>query len=73
MQKINVSTKMMGKFAGKWVVIDPSRGLIVAAGESLDDISSLVVHSIHDKNLKPVKEALYSFLVPRKDEGPYIL
>jgi len=70
---MNVSTKMMGKFAGKWVVIDPIKDQIIAAGKTLDEIAPLVVHSIHDKSLKSAEEAPYSFLVPRKDEGPYIL
>lgn len=63
----------MSQFAGMWVVIDPVKDRIIAAGKSLDEISPLVVHSIHDKNLKPAGQAPYSFLVPRKDEGPYIL
>lgn len=71
MQKINVSTKMMGKFAGKWVVIDPLKDQIIAAGETLEAISPLVTRPLTDK--RPSGTVPYSFLVPRKDEGPYIL
>lgn len=72
MKRINVSTKKIGKFAGKWVVIDPKKNQIIAVGSTFRDIGPLVTHSIREKKL-PVGKAPYSFLVPRKDEGPYIL
>lgn len=72
MKKVNVSTKQMGKFAGKWVVIDPQKELIIAVGSTLREISPLVTHPV-SKKILPAGEAPYSFLVPRKDEGPYIL
>ena len=72
MKKVNVSTKQIGKFAGKWVVIDPKRERIIAAGDTMKDIATLVTHTTDEKVL-PVGKAPFSFLVPRKDEGPYIL
>jgi hypothetical protein len=72
MKKINVSTQEMGRFAGRWVVIDPKRERIIAVGNSPKEISSLVVHGVKEEIL-PVGESPYSFLVPRKDEGPYVL
>lgn len=71
MKKLNVPTKNIGRFAGKWVVIDPTKDTIVAAGESLKDIVSLVTRPASDR--RPAGAAPFSFLVPRKDEGPYIL
>lgn len=71
MKKVNVSTKQMGQFAGKWVVIDPQKERIIAVGETLKEIGPLVTPSLKDK--RRAGEAPYSFLVPRKDEGPYIL
>ena len=72
MKKVNVSTKKMGQFAGKWVVIDPTKEAVIAVGETLEDISPLVTHVATEK-IPPVGKAPFSFLVPRKDEGPYIL
>jgi len=72
MKKVNISTNNIGQFAGKWVVIDPKKEKIIAVGSTLNDISPLVTHSVKDKTL-PVGEAPYSFLVPRKGEGPYVL
>lgn len=69
---MNVSTKNMGQFAGKWVVIDPVKNTIIAAGETLKEIAPYVTHSIGEK-IPPVGKAPFSFLVPRKDEGPYVL
>ena len=70
MKRINISTKQMGKFAGKWVAIDPVKNIIVAVGDTLADIGSLVTHEI-DKKTDP--HGPYAFKVPRPDEGPYIL
>lgn len=72
MKKVNVSTKKISQFAGKWVVIDPARNKIIAAGKTLKEIVSLVTHSTKEK-IPPVGQAPFSFLVPRKDEGPYVL
>lgn len=72
MKKVNVSTQEIGRFAGRWVVIDPKREKIIAVGNSSKEISNLVVHGVKEK-ISPVGEAPYSFLVPRKDEGPYVL
>ena len=72
MKKVNTSTKNMGQYAGKWVVIDPVKDFIIATGVTLKDIAPLVTHSTKEKIL-PVGKAPFSFLVPRKDEGPYVL
>lgn len=72
MKRVNVSVKKIGQFAGKWVVIDPTKETVIAVGDSLKEIGPLVTHSINEKTL-PVGEAPFSFLVPRKDEGPYVL
>lgn len=71
MKKVNVSTKQMAKFAGKWVVIDPKKDRIIAVGDALKEIGPLITHSAAEK--QAVGKAPYSFLVPRKDEGPYVL
>lgn len=59
----------MGKFEGKWVAIDPKNQKIIAVGNTLKDIDPLVSGKIQDE--KKIKA--YSFKVPRKDEGPYVL
>lgn len=69
MKRVNVSTKQLGKFEGMWVAIDPKKERIVAAGVTFDEIAPLV--SGHIKNKKKIKA--YSFKVPRRDEGPYVL
>ena len=63
--------KNIGKFAGKWVAIDSVKDVIVAAGDTLKEISPLVTHSVNDKT--PDDRIPAAFKVPRKDEGPYIL
>ena len=69
MKKVNVSTRYMGRFAGKWVAIDPSREVIVAAGETLTEIAPFVTAKVgQEKKIKA-----FSFKVPYKDEGPYVL
>lgn len=73
MKKVNVPTNQMARFAGKWVAIDPQKNRIVAVGETLKEIAPLVIHPTSESKKKPVGKALYSFLVPRKDEGPYVL
>lgn len=69
MKKINVSTKNMGQYAGKWVAIDTENERIVASGKTLQEISSFVTGKTVDKH----KIAAAAFKVPRKDEGPYVL
>jgi len=75
MKKVNVSVKQMAKFAGQWVVIDPVRNRVTAVGETLDEIFPLVSHVGEEEKERrlPVGKAPFSFLVPRKDEGPYVL
>lgn len=69
MKKVNTSTKNMSQYAGKWVAIDPQKARIIAVGATLNDISPLVSGRIGEE--KKIKA--FSFKVPRKDEGPYIL
>jgi len=69
MVKVNISIKNLNKFQGKWVAIDPIKKKIIAVGKTLKDISLLVA----GKTTDPIKPQAYSFKVPRKDEGPYIL
>lgn len=69
MKKVNTPTKNMDQYAGKWVAIDPDNQRIVAVGETLKEIAPLVSGSVKDK--KKIRAS--AFLVPRKDEGPYIL
>ena len=71
MKRVNVSTEKMDQFAGKWVVIDPKSDRIIATASSLKEIGPLVTRPATDKN--PAGTVPFSFLVPRKDEGPYIL
>ena len=71
MKKVNISTSKMGQFAGKWVAIDPKKDRIVAVGDTLKEISPLVTYPVSDK--RSVETGPYSFKVPRKDEGPYVL
>lgn len=69
MKKVNVSTKYMGRFAGKWVAVDYENDRVVAVGETLKEISPLVSGKIGEEQ----KIKAYSFKVPRQDEGPYVL
>lgn len=71
MKKVNVSTNQMARFAGKWVAIDPVKKRIIAVGDTLKEISSLVTRPSSDK--KPAGTVPAAFKVPRKDEGPYVL
>ncbi|OGG29804.1 hypothetical protein A2973_00330 [Candidatus Gottesmanbacteria bacterium RIFCSPLOWO2_01_FULL_49_10] len=71
MKKVNVSTKYMGRFAGKWVAVDTVKERIVAIGETLKDIAPLVTRPQNDKT--PDDKIPAAFKVPRKDEGPYVL
>ena len=68
MKSINVTTKNMSKYAGKWVAIDPEKDRIVAVGNTLKDISPLV----SGKTIGKDKIAAASFKVPYKDEGLYM-
>ena|SRR3989344_6319050 len=69
MKFVNVSTDQMEKFEGKWVAIDSKKDLIIAVGDTLEEIAPLVSGSVKDKD--KIKASAY--LVPRKDEGPYVL
>lgn len=61
----------MGQYAGKWVVIDPVSDKVIAVGETLNDIDSLITRPANDK--RPSGTVPAAFKVPRKDEGPYVL
>ena len=69
MKRVNVSTKYIGRFAGKWVAILKDR--IIAVGETLKEISPLVTRDIKDKT--PDEKIAAAFKVPYKGEGPYVL
>lgn len=69
MKKVSIPTKNMGQYAGKWVAIDPQKDRIVAVGKTLKDIAPLVSGKVGEE----AKIKAFSFKVPRKDEGPYIL
>lgn len=71
MKKLNISLNRIGKFAGKWIALDPVRKKIIASGDSLEDVAPAVNQS-QTRDLA-VEKSPYVFLVPRKDEGPYIL
>lgn len=71
MKKINVPASKMGKFEGKWVVIDPKKNTIIAYADNLSEVSPLVTRPISDTRQSGTVP--YSFLVPRKNEGPYVL
>ena len=71
MKKVNISTNKLDKFAGKWVVIAPKKGRVIAIGETLRDIGSLVPRPTTDKH--PSGTVPFAHKVPRADEGPYIL
>lgn len=59
----------MGRFEGKWVAIDSKNQKIIAVGETLKDIGPLVSGKRGEE--KKIKAS--AFLVPRRDEGPYVL
>lgn len=71
MKRVNTPTKNMDQYAGKWVVIDPIKNTIIAVGESLQDIDSLITRPANDPKASGTVPA--AFKVPYKDEGPYIL
>ncbi|GAI98262.1 unnamed protein product [marine sediment metagenome] len=71
MKKVNVSIKNMGKFAGKWVAIDPLKHKVIAVGNTLREIDPMITRSEKDK--RPSGTVPAAFKVPHKDEGPYVL
>lgn len=54
----------LNKYAGKWVAFVDEK--IVAWGDTLEELAKKI------RKLKIKKKPVY-FLVPRKDEGPYVL
>lgn len=69
MSRVNISTDQISKFEGKWVAIDTGKERIIAVGDTLEEISPFVAGKISEKK----KIVASAFLVPRKDEGPYVL
>lgn len=57
-------TEQLNKYAGKWVAIADNR--VIVAADSLEGLEEQL------QGKKPKQEPVY-FLVPRKDEGPYVL
>ena len=68
MGKSKIKTKKrvipLGKYAGKWVAFIDEK--IVAWADSLKELDQKI------KSMKHKGKPVY-FLMPRKDEGPYIL
>lgn len=62
--KSNKKAISLDKYAGKWVAFVNEK--IVAFGDTLEEVANKI------EKMKLKKRAVY-FLVPRKDEGPYIL
>lgn len=62
-------SSQMGKFAGSWVAIDTKKNRVIGVGETLEEIAPLVTAKKGEE--KRIKAS--AFLVPRKDEGPYVL
>lgn len=60
---ISKKTKL-DRYAGKWVAF--VKGKIVAHNETLRDLMKEI-------DLKGIRKQASIFLVPRKDEGPYVL
>lgn len=54
----------LGKYSGKWVAFVDDK--VVAWADTLEEVADKI------ERMKLEKRAVY-FLVPRKDEGPYIL
>lgn len=71
MKRVNVPTKKLSQFAGKWVAIDTVHDRVIAVAETLKEIQPLISRPVHDKT--PDEKIPAAFKVPRKDEGPYIL
>lgn len=71
MKQLKVPVANMSKFAGKWVAIDPIKGVIIAVGETLKEIDLLITRSKND--MRPSGTTPAAYKVPYKDEGPYIL
>lgn len=60
----NQSKEQLNKYAGEWVALKHDK--VIAHNQKLNDL----MQEIEEKNMKDKASV---FLVPRKDEGPYIL
>lgn len=63
-KKLNKKSVSLDKYAGKWVAFVD--GKIVSWGDTLKELMARVKE-------KRLEKKASVFLVPRKDEGPYIL
>lgn len=63
--KLNKKTISLDKFAGKWVAFD-EKDRIVGWNETLEGL-------MRKMKKRKLEKKVSVFLVPRKDEGPYIL
>lgn len=71
MKRVNVSTKKIYEFAGKWVVIDPKKEKVIAVANNLSELDHFITRPENDR--RPSGTVPAAFKVPFKDEGPYIL
>jgi len=62
--KLNKRAISLNKYSGKWVALIDDK--VVAWADTLEELDKKI------EKLKLKKKAVY-FLVPRRDEGPYIL
>lgn len=56
--------KELAKYAGKWVAVLKNK--LIATGDSINEVMQVVKE-------KGIKELPLVTMIPRKDEGPYIL
>ena len=68
MKKVNVPRDQIEQFEGMWVAIDHKRNRIIAVGKTLREIASYVTGKVGQED----KIKASAFLVPRKDECPYV-
>lgn len=68
MKKVNVPTKQMSKFPGKWIAIDTIKNKIIAVSNTPEGITPVVTMPINT----PSNQVPSAFKVPYKNEDPYI-
>lgn len=56
--------KELAKYAGKWIAV--LKNQLLATGDSINEVMQIV-------KAKDIKDLPLITMVPRKDEGPYIL
>lgn len=67
MKKVNVSTKYLYRFAGKWVAIDYAKERIIAVAKTVKEIEPLV----KGKKLEKIKAA--ALKVPTAKEARHLI